>query len=234
MPAKPSPSVTRLPGGITNVGESSIFSDMKQSVPTLYGTYYNDFFDYTAGNWTVTATGSTTQALTAGNSGLLLITNSAADNDLVALQKNPAMLLMDPLKPCFFSCRFKVSNGTQCDFVMGMQVVDTTPLDVTDGIYFLKADDSTALSIVARKDATTGSTTVANIATVADDTFLTLGWYYDGVSKLTYSVNGAIGGAIDITNFFPDTNLTVSFALQNGDAVARTMTVDWVFISQER
>lgn len=234
MPNKPSPLITRLPSGITNVGESSIFSDMKQPVPTLYGTYYNDFFAYVAGDWVVTATGSTTQALAAGNSGLLLLTNSAANADLLALQKTPAMLLMDTAKPCFFSCRFKVSNATVPAFVMGMQVIDTTPLDVTDGIYFLKSAASTSLAIIARKDATTGSTTATGIGTVADDTFLTLGWYYDGNGKLTYSVNGTIQGSLDITNYFPDTNLTVSFAIQNGDAVARTMTVDWVFQSQER
>lgn len=231
---KPVPSVSRLPGGITNVAESSIFSDMKQPVPTIYGTYYNDFFSYVAADWVVTATGSTTQALAAGNSGLLLLTNSAANNDLLALQKTPAMSLMDPLKPAFFSTRFKVDNATNSAFVMGMQVIDTTPLDVTDGIYFLKSAASAALSIISRKDATTGGTTVTNIGTVADDTFLTLGWYYDGVSKLTYSVNGAIVGAIDITNFFPDTNLTVSFAVQNGTAAARSMTVDWIYQSQER
>lgn len=233
MPNKPNPQITRLPSGITNVPETSIFSDMRQPVPTLYGTYYNDFFSYVAGDWTVTATGSTTQALTAGNGGLLLLTNSAADNDLLALQKNPAMWLLDTTKACFFSTRFKVSSALQCDFVMGLQVVDTTPLDVTDGIYFLKADDSTSLAILARKDATTGATTATGIGTVVDDTFLTLGWYYDGNGKLTYSVNGTTMGSLDITNYFPDTNLTVSFALQNGDANARTMTVDWIYAAQE-
>lgn len=227
-------TVTRLPGGITNVAETSIFADMRQPVPTLYATYFTDFMTYTAGDWTITATGAATEALTAGNGGLLLVTNTSADNDIVALQKNPAFVLLDATKKTFFSTRFKVSNALQCDFVMGLQVIDTTPLDVTDGIYFLKVDDATSLAIVARKDATTGSTTATNIGTVADDTYLTLGWYYDGNGKLLFSVNGPIVGSLDITNFFPDTNLTVSFALQNGDANARNMTLDWIYTAQER
>lgn len=228
-------SVTRLPSGITNVAQDSVFADMLQPVPTLYTSYLNDFFTYTGGDWVVTETDAgATQALTAGSGGLLLITNTAADDDLVALQKTPAMLLLDTAKKTFFGARFKVSDATQSDLVMGLQVVDTTPLDVTDGIYFLKSDGSTNVAIVARKNATTGSTTATAITTMANDTFITLEWAYDGAGKLIYAVNGSVVGGLTITDYFPDTTLTVSFALQNGEAVAKTMTVDYVFVAQER
>jgi len=41
-------------------------------------------------------------------------------------------------------------------------------------------------------------------------------------------------GSLSIASYFPDTTLTVSFALQNGEAVAKTMTVDYVYVAQER
>lgn len=227
-------SVTRLPSGITNVAQDSIFADMIQPVPTLFTSYTNDFYTYTAGDWVVTSTGVTTQALTAGGGGLLLLTNSAADNDLLALQKTPAMLLLDTAKKTFFSTRFKVSNATQIDIAVGLQVVDTTPLDVTDGIYFLKVDDAATVDIICRKDATTGSTSASAIATMANDTFILLEWAYDGAGKLTYAVNGTVSGSLSIASYFPDTVLAVSFAIQNGDAVARTATVDYLYVAQER
>ena len=229
-------SNTRFPYGLTNVGETDLFSDMVQPDPTLFHTYLNDFDTYTAGDWTVTETdAAATQALTAGDGGLLLITNTAADNDLVALQKNPAAFTFTAGKKTFFRCRFKVSDATQSDLVFGLQVVDATPLDVTDGIYIVKADGVATVNFICRKDASTGSTTASAVATLADDTFVELGFYYDGQSRVAYEVNGSVLGSLDASStFLPDAICTVSFALQNGEAVAKTMTVDYVYVAKER
>lgn len=228
--------VTRFPGGVTNNGQDTIFADLLQTDPTRYHLYFNDFDVYTAGDWVVTETDAgATQALTAGDGGLLLITNTAADDDLVGMQKTPASFTFTAGKKSFFSCRFKVSDATQSDVAIGLQVIDTTPLDVTDGIYFLKADGAATVDIFCRKNATTGSTTAAAIATLADDTFVTLAWYYDGVSKVAYAVNGTVGGALDgSSTYLPDTTCAVSMAIQNGAAAAKTMTVDYIFAAKER
>ena len=229
-------SNTRFPYGLTNVSEVDLFADMVQPDPTLFHTYFNDFDTYVAGDWTVTETdAAATQALTAGDGGLLLITNTAADNDLVALQKNPAAFTFTAGKKTFFRCRFKVSDATQSDLVFGLQVVDSTPLDVTDGIYFLKADGAATVDFICRKNASTGSTSASAVATMANDTFIELGFYYDGQSKVAYEVNGSVLGSLDASStYLPDTTCTVSFALQNGEAVAKTMTVDYVYVAKER
>jgi|TARA_R110000868_G_scaffold152102_1_gene376691 hypothetical protein len=229
-------SNTRFPYGLTNVSETNLFADMVQPDPTLFHSYFNDFDTYAAGDWVVTETqAGATQALTAGDGGWLLLTNSAADDDLVALQKTPAAFSFTAGKKSFFRCRFKVSDATQSDVVFGMQVVDTTPLDVTDGVYFLKADGSTSVSVICRKNATTGSTSASAIATLANDTFIELGFYYDGESKIAYEVNGSVLGSLDASSsFLPDTITTVSFAIQNGEAAAKTMTVDYVYAATER
>ena len=229
-------SNTRFPYGLTNVSEVDLFADMVQPDPTLFHTYFNDFDTYVAGDWTVTETDAgATQALTAGDGGLLLITNTAADNDLVALQKNPAAFTFTAGKKTFFRCRFKVSDATQSDIVFGLQVVDSTPLDVTDGIYFLKADGAATVDFICRKNASTGSTSASAVATMANDTFIELGFYYDGQSKVAYEVNGSVLGSLDASSaYLPDTTCTVSFALQNGEAVAKTMTVDYVYVAKER
>lgn len=231
----PNNTTTRLPGGLTNVALTDIFANMNAPVPTLLTSYYNDFFTYTAGDWVVTETDSAaTEALTAGSGGLLLVTNTAADNDLVALQKTPAMVTMVTTQQTWFSARFKVSDATQSDIVFGLQVVDTTPLDVTDGIYMLKADGAATFDVICRKDATTGSTSATAVASLADDTYIVFQWYYDGAGKLFYGTNGTVLGSLSVASYFPDTGMTVSFALQNGEAVAKTMTVDWVGVWQER
>jgi hypothetical protein len=229
-------TVTRFPAGMTNVSESNLFADLRNSDQTIYHTYFNDFDTYVAGDWVVTETDAgATQALTAGDGGLLLITNTAADNDLVALQKTPAAFTFETGKKAFFRTRFKVSDATQSDVVIGLQVVDTTPLDVTDGIYFLKADDAATVNIICRKNASTGSTSATAIATLADDTFVTLGFYWDGIDTVQYEVNGVVTGSLtSAATYLPDAACTVSFAIQNGAAAAKTMTVDYIFAGKER
>lgn len=226
----PNNVVTRFSGGVTNVLENTIFANLP--IPSELGlhTYFNDFDTYTAGDWVVTETNSgATEALTAGDGGWLLITNTAADDDLVALQKTPAAFSFTAGKQAWFTCRFKVSDATQSDIVFGMQVVDTTPLDVTDGIYFLKSDGAATVNFICRKNATTGSTSVSAIGTLSNDTFATMSWYYDGGSKVYCSFNGTVVGSLDASStYLPDTITTVSFALQNGEAVAKTMTVDYI------
>lgn len=232
----PNLTTTRFPNGVNNVAATDIFANLLNADPTQFHTYFNDFDTYTAGDWVVTETDSgATQALTAGDGGWLLVTNTAANDDLVALQKTPAAFSFTAGKQAFFKARFKISDATLSDIVMGLQVVDTTPLDVTDGIYFLKPDGAATLNVVCRKNATTGSTSASAIATMANDTFITLAWYYDGDSSLFYAVDGIVKGKLDASSsYLPDTICTISFALQNGEAVAKTMTVDFIFAAFQR
>jgi hypothetical protein len=225
--------VTRFPNGVTNVGEDSPFADLAMPAPTQFHNYMEDFDYYTAGDWTVTETdAAATQALTDGDGGLLLITNSAADNDLVSLQKKGESFLFVAGKKLFYEARLKVSDATQSDVVVGLQITDTTPLDVTDGVFFIKADGAATVNLRVEKDNT--ATTATSIATMADDTFISLGFYYNGSDAVQYFVNGALGGSMVVTNLPDDEVLTVTIAIQNGEAVAKTMTVDYVFVAKER
>ena len=228
--------VTRFPNGVTNVAENDLFCDLAMPDPTQFHTYFNDFDTYAAGDWTVTETSSTaTQALADGDGGWLLLTNSDQDDSLCALQKVGESFLMEAGKKAFFKARFKVNDATESDVVMGLQVTDATPLSVTDGIYFLKSDGAATVDLICRKNATTGSVTETAVATMADDTFVTLGWYYDGAGLITYSVNGTVTGSMDASSsYLPDTDLTVSFAIQNGAGAAKTMTVDYIYAAKQR
>ena len=225
-------STTRFPNGVTNVGEDTIFAAMGQLAPTKFHTYWEDFDYYTAANWTVTETqASATQALTDGDGGLLLLTNSAADDDLVALQKVGESFRFAAGKRLWFEARLRVSDATQSDLTIGLQITDASPLDVTDGVFFIKADGSTSVTLRVEKD---NVASTATVGTMADATFITLAFYYDGVSQVQYAVNGVVGGSVAVTNLPDDEDLTVSFALQNGEAAAKTMTVDYIFVAEER
>jgi hypothetical protein len=226
-------TTTRFPNGVTNVGEQSLFAELGQPAATIFHTYFEDFDYYTAGDWTVTETDAgATQALTDGDGGLLLITNTAADNDLVSLQKKGESFRFESGKALFFEARFKVSDATQSDVVIGLQITDTTPLDVTDGVFFIKADGAATVDFRVEKNNT--ATTASAIATMANDTFIRLGFYYDGSSAVQYFVNGTYTGSSVTTNLPDDEDMTVTIAIQNGEAAAKTMTVDYVYVAKER
>jgi hypothetical protein len=226
-------TTTRFPNGVTNVGEQSLFAELGQPAATNFHTYFEDFDYYTAGDWTVTETDAgATQALTDGDGGLLLITNTAADNDLVSLQKKGESFRFATGKALFFEARFKVSDATQSDVVIGLQITDTTPLDVSDGVFFIKADGAATVNFLVEKNNT--ATTASAIATMADDTYIRLGFYYDGSSAVQYFVNGTYTGSSVTTNLPDDEDMTVTIAIQNGEAVAKTMTVDYVYVAKER
>lgn len=232
-------ATTRFPNGVTNVSQRSSLGAFGAPDPTKFHTYFNDFDTYVVGDWVITTTeagaGSATEALADADGGVLLITNDAADNDNDFFQKVGESFLMEAGKEAWFKARFKVSDATQSDFVIGLQITDTTPLDATDGIYFMKDDGDALLDIYCRKNATTGSTSATGIATVVADTYMTVGWYYDGKSAVKYFVNDVHVGTLDgSSTYLPDTELTVSFGLQNGEAVAKTMSLDYIFASKAR
>jgi hypothetical protein len=215
------------------VGEQSLFAELGQPAATIFHTYFEDFDYYTAGDWTVTETDAgATQALTDGDGGLLLITNTAADNDLVSLQKKGESFRFESGKALFFEARFKVSDATQSDVVIGLQITDTTPLDVTDGVFFIKADGAATVDFRVEKNNT--ATTASAMATMANDTYIRLGFYYDGSSAVQYFVNGTYTGSSVTTNLPDDEDMTVTIAIQNGEAAAKTMTVDYVYVAKER
>jgi len=233
-------TVTRFPNGVTNVAETDIFADLTRSDQTQYHTYFNDFDTYTAADWVVTETqAGATQTQAAGDGGWLVLTNSAADNDLNALQLGTSGQIgsfsFTAGKKAFFKARLKVSDATASYVVVGLQVADTTPLDVTDGVYFLKTKGAATVDIICRKNATTGSTSASAVATMVDDTFITLAYYYDGIDKVFYAVDGSVKGSISATSaYLPDTVTAVSFGVQNGAAAAKNLTVDFIYAAVQR
>ena len=221
---------TNFDGGVTNtvnkVSSSMLIPDM-----TIVHQYLNDFDTYVAGDWTITSTGAATQALTDIDGGCLLITNAAADNDACFFNKKGESFTFVAGKKLVFKSRFKVSDATQSDVVMGLQITDTTPLAVSDGVYFLKPDDAATVNFIVGASSTL--TTASAISTLVTNTFTEWSFYYNGIDAVEYWVDGLYIGRSVTTNL-PSTELTVSFGIQNGAAAAKTMTVDYVLVCKER
>jgi hypothetical protein len=233
--------VTRFPNGVNNapLGVNDIFNSLKGLDPTQYHTFFDDFDFYTAADWTVTEVGTATQALTDVDGGVLLISNSAGIADSSYQQKVGSSFQPKVGKKIYFETQFAVSDATQSVVVAGLQVTDTTPLDATDGIYFTKADGSTEVSIVCRRNATTGSVT-AVVGNLDDNTYARLAFFYDGDQRLYYAMDKVVLGYLTVATssngapYLPDTILTPSFGIGNGEAVIKTMSMDYIFAAKDR
>ena len=231
---------TNFPNGITNADRGTELERLILPDPTQAHVYFNDFTTYVAGDWTITTTeggtGNASEALTNVAGGALLITNDDADNDSDEFQLAVESFKFASGKKSWFKTRFKVSDATQSDWIIGLCITDTTLIDaVSDGVYFKKDDGDASIDFALELN---GSATEASgIATQSDDTFVTLGWYFDGdtTNGIKYYVDGTHKGTqTTMTNLCTDEELAVSFALQNGAAAAKTMTLDYIYAAQER
>lgn len=237
-------SPTRFKNGVTNVGIGSNLNQYGDMDPSLWHTYWNDFDAFTSGvttMWTETVIGTGTALTTGANDGgWLVLLNSAADNDGYQLQKLPNSFLLTAGKRAIFKSRFKISDAVQSDLLVGLAVSDTTLLGaiggdgVTDGIFFQKDDGSAVLTAYCQKNTTTGQTSVAT-TTMVSDTFITVGWYYNGVDAVDIYLADAKVATLDGTaTYLPDIILTPSIALLNGEAVPKSLSVDYLFAAIER
>ena len=222
------------------------FLPLKDGSPkTDWHEWFNDFDFYLATDWVITETGAGTRAISQAKDGILLITNAAADNDanFFQLRQLASGQVAENWKwvagkRLYVGARFKVSDGTQSDFVFGLQITDTTPLAVSDGIYFRKDDGDNDLDCIVIKGSTsTGSATA--VADISDDTYYVFEMYYDGKTlanggMIQFYLDGVNVANVDLDNV-PDTEeLCISFGIQNGAAAAKSMSMDWIRVVQDR
>jgi hypothetical protein len=222
-------------GGYVNIAKNINFKgSIVQQTPFVYH-YYNDFFTYAAGDWTVTEIGAGgTEALTDGAGGQLLITTDALDNDGVQIQNVNEAFLPAAGKDIWFESRIQLvtaAKHVQSDLLVGLADLDTTILDApSDGIYFTKADGSADVSAATNVGSSVTST--AGVLTLASATWYRLGFYVHGDTAVYFYVDGVL--VATHTDGITATELTPTFAVLNGEAGATAWKIDYFNVSQVR
>jgi hypothetical protein len=253
-------SPTRFPAGVSTQAIGSTLGQFPLPDPTDISVDFEDFNQYVAGDWTVTNTTThQTIGLVAGNGGIISTAGGASSttSDIGAIQANPLnfniatnaiVSTAPPTQVGWFYCAFKTTTAANDQLQIGVasSIAALTP---TDGIYFNKAAGSAAITFVVRKSSTslaataysTGSTTVA---TLVNDTFIKLGWYYDGKGNIDVFVNDAKVCSVDVgistgtvvATFPKATNLGMGFGCKAAATAPTTadMIVDYMLTAQTR
>jgi hypothetical protein len=159
-----------------------------------------------------------------GVDGGLLFTTDANEDDGINFQlAGESFKASSSCQLLYFYARFKASEATQIDWLIGLCITDTTLLGgMTDGIYFEKLDGGTGISFVTEKNST--ETQTDSLGTFAADTEVEVEFVYDKASATVYAfINGAQVAA-HTTNIVDDEDLTPSLHVLAGSAAARTFT----------
>ncbi len=225
---------TNFPDGVTNVFEYETLGSYVAPDPTKVTQWFDDFFAFNASNWTVTETQTgATQAAISGDNGLLALVNSAASADLNAVQFTLANFRLSTAKRAWCKFRLMLDDAVNGEFAVGLQATNATPFTIANGVVFTKLAGGTAINLNVVK-ASTATVAAVSTGAIANATMFDLGFAYDPATGVTAFLNGAKAATASAANL-PDTvDLTVSIALRNGTAAARTLTCDYFMAAKER
>jgi len=208
--------------------------------------YFNDFFtaqglstdctDTIDWDFTIVEAGGgeAACALIDGLGGQVKFTNDGNDNDRIVAVKNGEAFRFTVGKKLWFRSRFLVSDADDVDAFVGLVIksaTDPAGTAPTDGVWFQLTEASDVLTLKVAKNSTATST---NVLTVANDTFVDVAFYYDGVDSIDIFANGAYVATSAVTNLPDDEDVAVFLAIQNGAAGNDYLTVDYVYAAQER
>jgi hypothetical protein len=227
---------TRFPSGVTNAAPRSATGMMGFPDPSKYHVFFDDFnspplsTEYTL---TATSVGTGTSAFSAADvdGGVARITTAANDNDGLFAELIGEGFLIEAGKKAWIKARFQVGDAIQSDLVIGLHSTDTTPQDATMRFLFESVDGSAALYFNVDDDTTDADS--STVATLEDDTWLTVGAYYDGKGNIELYAND-----VHVTTMtsvgVPGAEMAVGFGYLNGAAGAETTDFDFVLVVKER
>jgi len=206
--------------------------------------FMDDFFKFDPSDWFITRihTGGTAgvETISDASGGILAFYPANADDDSTYFQFKgysnvstaSEIFTLESGKKVWFKARLKISDTGDSDFFVGLQSADTTPLTAPVDAVWWKSDDGDDYLDFGMYAASVSTLAEAAVATLTDDTYFTIGFYFDGVDTVQYFYNDALQGSSTAT--YPTAAMTVSFGVRNGSAAARTMSIDYVCAIKER
>jgi hypothetical protein len=181
-----------------------------------------DFVSYdaaaTTGDYVLTQATQGTGAISTTEPGVLVLdSNSATVAQGATLQHNKAMFIPAANKDIWFETKIKVDLAAHAELFIGLSELDTTLIagsanSSANHIGWQCVTDDGVLLFSAEK-AGTGATKAA--VTLADDTYVTLGFRVIGVTEVEQYVNGVVTSANHATANIPIVAIYPSFVCQS-------------------
>lgn len=220
--------MTNFENGVNNRNAANLFGSMGQLDPTKYHTHMEDFDRYAAGEWNVSGTG--TEVLVDVDGGVLRMTTGASLNNNSRMVKVGEGFQFELSRPMYYRGRMSVNDSLDAELVIGLAAgADLVP---TSGVVFQKLRGTRALSLIVRAFSVTEAS-AGNIANISDDENFTVEWYWDGIDRVYYGVNGNPQGYVTFT-VIPNEQLAPSVGVIAGAASVMVADVDYLFTAKYR
>jgi len=207
--------------------------------PTVGHVFFDDFHHLTkaADDWILTqATAGTAVAGTLA--GGVATLNAGAVTDGQGPQIQLAGIDFQPAagKHLWFETRLKISHISG-DIFVGLAELDTTlvatsALTTANGIGFESFTGDGVL--IASSEQATARGTVAAVKTLVAATYVKLGFVVNGVTDVTFYVDGVANATMLLTANIPIVALTPSFTVHATGTDQAVLDIDWVKVAQLR
>lgn len=230
---------TRFPNGVSTNLVDTVMADYPLPDPIHSGSasgkdvfsYINDFVDLgNAASRTITGAGASF-ALTDGLGGIGVL--SPASGVASSIYRTGAAFQFIQGNKFWFVHRLKCSSvAGNTAFYFG---VIKTGAATTDSLLFKKVAATTTLSLVSTVN-NVATTLVSNVTTVANDTFVDVGFYYDGRVLGVYVDDVLVTTITDVTVGSASTTLTNAMLTpitQIAPVATETISLDYAIVAQE-
>lgn len=175
----------------------------------------------TTGDWVLTQATQGTGAISTAAPGVLeLDSNSSTATQGANLQRVKSVFLPAAGKDLWFECSIKiVDTFDKAELFVGLSDVETailaTSANASDNHIGWQCVTDDGVLLFSSEKAGTGATKAA--ATIAEDTYIKLGFKYDGTADTVQQyLNGVLTGAAHVTANVPKVALVPSFVCQSG------------------
>jgi len=159
-----------------------------------------------------------------------IVTNDA-DNDSNSLQLNGESFKCAAGKKMWFECKFKIDNAGLAEYFIGLaEAVAGENIDAPDDcIGFLNQDATSDETIKFVGDKATAQDLNDSSVDLVDDTFVTVGFFVDGVTSVKAYIDGTYVAALDLASAnIPIQALSPLVSVRNASAAASTLTIDYI------
>lgn len=218
----------------------ALFSDMPIGLDCLadYQYFFTDFISEVPELDEVKDAGAAIAVVADAENGVLRITSTATtDNDGGLVQLDETSFLCVAGRSLMFEARVKVSDADQGELFIGL--ADTAATDpeavIAEGlarIGFELIDGAATINTVQDND--TASTRVVLSSSMADDTYVRLGFRIDNAS-IRYYVNRALVGTVALSSAIAAVTMGPAFFHLSGNATGtHTADCDYILVISER
>ena len=230
---------------LDSTGRNGVWADCPLPVimsnPTIAHVIFEDFNNIqaaTLAGWTATQASAGTWALGDGAGGVALAdSGSVTVTQGINVQKLGECLTPVADKDIWYETRIKVVDTyDKAELFIGLSETDTAILDTSANeseshIGWQCVTDDGVLLFSSEK-ATAGTTKASN--TIAEDTWVKLGFHVKGVTSIDHYVDGVKQSTGHVTANIPIVDMTPTFVCQSGGTNDPILHVDYIMAVQIR